>query len=318
MSWLVGALLSVAPTVVVCLPGASPELVSRVVAELRLSGFEPLVEADSTLVDLDHLDELAAARGAVGVVALRAGDAQAALVVAERVTGKTVQRRVLTPQTSAADLAVKLVELLRASLLELELQGFEPRVAPPREARAFVQEAWTERARAKVRVSGGGWKGLGWATLLPGVGVGAEWSITRWLRARGDGWFTVAPASITSSVGSAALVIHRADLGVRLEPWDGLVTGWVAVGGGAEWLSLAGTSAARGFVGASTWWARPIVTTRLGAAWRPLRMLSVELELTAAAAFETFDVRLGGEIEGRWAALSLGASLGVAVTVPGT
>lgn len=311
---------SPAPRVLVLLPGAPVEFEGRVVAELRQSGFAPIVERGPTRVAVDELDALAAARDAVAAVALRSGEAELVLMVADRVTGKTVLRRQPAGKADADLLAVKLVELLRASFLELELRDFVPRVEAPSPVEALARAPQREATpgRVTLRAAGGTWVGVGWPTVLPGAGLGADWALRRWVRFEAHGWLTLSPAPATGGSGRAALTVHRFDAGVRLVPFDGRVTAWGGLGLGVEWLHVTGTSGGATSSDTATTWVRPVATARAGVAWHPLAAVSFELELTAAVSPERVDVRLTGTTVGAWPRVSLGASVGVSVALPGT
>jgi hypothetical protein len=120
-----------APKVILLRPPSAPAAVSealiRLQAELNVEGFD----AQVTEVDLGpdvraSLEKVAPTMSATAVVAVVAGGepASAELWVVDRVTGKTVVRRVhADPKAAriAEVLSVRAVELLRASFLELAI-----------------------------------------------------------------------------------------------------------------------------------------------------------------------------------------------------
>jgi hypothetical protein len=130
------------PTVVLLQPATSPHAVSgalvRVRGELSAEGFEVLVVTASIGPDVrGSLERSIPSRDAVATVAVVPGEdpGTTEVWVVDRVTGKTVVRRVSvevdSPRASEV-LAVRAVELLRASFLELAIG--EGRRPPPGQA----------------------------------------------------------------------------------------------------------------------------------------------------------------------------------------
>jgi len=98
------------------------EVVTRLSAELRAAGFGVLPAAPARSQAGQSLDLNAAQRGSIAVFSIRRREEGAALevTVADRVSEKLVSRRIaVAPRMSAAIVAVRAMELLRASLLEL-------------------------------------------------------------------------------------------------------------------------------------------------------------------------------------------------------
>jgi hypothetical protein len=120
-----------APKVILLRPAAVPAAVSealvRLQAELTVEGFDAQVREVDLGSDLRaSLEKMAPTMAATAVVAVVAGDdpASAELWVVDRMTGKTVVRRVhADPKAAriAEVLSVRAVELLRASFLELAI-----------------------------------------------------------------------------------------------------------------------------------------------------------------------------------------------------
>jgi hypothetical protein len=96
----------------------------RLRAELEGLGFE-VVEVTTTeaLPDPESLEQIARDAGAFAAVRITASRGGVEVWIADRVTGKTVLRELVVPPEESVDevVALRAVELLRASLLELGL-----------------------------------------------------------------------------------------------------------------------------------------------------------------------------------------------------
>ncbi len=128
------------------------EAFGRLRAELALQGFDVVVlENADTPIDTDVLEVEAQSRDAFAAVALQreAGSTTAKVHIVDRVTGKTVTRKlkISSGQDGPMLLAIRSADLLRASLLELR-PGEQPppdvvgaeRKAPPSEVVRFAHE----------------------------------------------------------------------------------------------------------------------------------------------------------------------------------
>jgi hypothetical protein len=143
---------------------ASPEVtqaLTRIEGELTADGFE-VVLVDSARVDpAAPIGDLGRDAGALASIDLLVDTAArtAELRVVDRLTNKAVVRRTPIDETdtskAAEILAVRAVELLRASLLELLIEaGDGPRAAPrASEAEARQASKWASRALSSERPS---------------------------------------------------------------------------------------------------------------------------------------------------------------------
>lgn len=117
------------PRVVVLTHPKSQAVSTRIAAELRATGFSPVVEPATVLQPVtdevserDVIEALARERGAIAVVRTRWSRTGVEVLVLEQVTGKTVLRNeVAAPGEALSDavIALRSVELLRASFLEV-------------------------------------------------------------------------------------------------------------------------------------------------------------------------------------------------------
>lgn len=251
-----------AATVVLVRPAnASPamaETLVRIHGELMSVGFGvEMVDASEAGggAGPDSLGRLAEQRGADAVVAIvgdpsgnraarvgsPASDTRADAVdvwVVDQVTGKSVMRRLPGSESAPETLAIRAIELLRSSFLEIELGPHsEGQAGPPSPAVIrFVQgPAIPAQPAQRLGVSLGaavllGTDGLG-ATLAPELGLDFVWSPELVLRLSTAGFGT--RPTVTSASGSARVAQQYAVLGAeyrlrparRLRPFIGLSAG---------------------------------------------------------------------------------------------
>jgi hypothetical protein len=209
---LLWAMPAAAATVILVQP-ANPapgmtEAVSRIHGELMSAGFD-LQIVDASAVEgaegqsRGGLERLAVRRGADAVIAMIGSEGldSVEVWVIDKVTGKSVVRRVPFQAQSARGpetLAVRAIELLRASFLEIDLSSrippSEPKPSPPAAVVHFVgMERKAERPE-RVGLALGGLV----MTSLDGVGPAympvarIDWAVRPWLVAQMTvaGWGT--------------------------------------------------------------------------------------------------------------------------------
>jgi hypothetical protein len=196
------------------------ETILRIKSELVAGGFEVAV-ADSESVgegrDLRALMERAgqglAPSATIGIFGnLDPGPSE--LWIVDRITGKTVIRRLEVQATGdrriSEVLAIRTQELLRASLVELLLEGDRPTpaAAPPPQVQRWVKQAveaplapWTLALEVGASTFGG-WGGIG-PTLAPAARLRMAWGEHFWGRLTGVGLGT--RPTVQSAVGSASV-----------------------------------------------------------------------------------------------------------------
>lgn len=309
--------------VVTAEPNAS--LTRRVRAELSGLGVDVIVlkppaEASSSM--RAPLEQTARSVGAVAAVRLISSrEGRVEVWVADRVTGKAVVRELEASERGGSDasVAVGVVELLRASLMELHGGGARYGDAPATpKVTAIAGSApaapapppWTPRLSltlgagatlATTRIGPEGSAQLAvWARLLPHLG------------ARAFGAFTLAPANLATNAGAvdvrsqvfgAMLVYEPATAEARWAPS-------LAAGAAAAHVSANGTASAP-FVGTKddSWSFGP--TVGAGLALRLARGLRVRVDAAALWALPATRVRVADDAVGRWGApeLLLGGGL---------
>ncbi len=249
--------------VVVISPDPAAPLSIRVAAELRQLGLRVIFvrQPDTEAMGPTSLEATAQGVGAFAAVrVVRAGPA-VEVWIADRTTGKTVIREVVDAEQAGtdADVALGAVELLRASLLELQVPE-RPRQAEVEPAPEVLQVIPAPPSPPTPEADGGGpgetAAALGVA-VDPGLGgfrpgLGAQVLVSRrfgeWfgVEAMGDVLFAsiddsprATAATTTSWVGAAAMVAPTVG---RLQPRLG-------AGAGAAHLQLQGSGEAAGYLG---------------------------------------------------------------------
>jgi hypothetical protein len=151
---------------------AMEETVVRIRGELLSAGFAVEMVDSAEANSRDQLEKLAAQRGAdaaLGIVGNTAPNSVEAWVV-DRLTGKSVMRRLpYEPQSDRAPqtLAIRAIELLRSSFLEMNLMPEErARAEVPPEVERLVGVDVTPRRRELFGIE------VGAAGILGGGGVG--------------------------------------------------------------------------------------------------------------------------------------------------
>ena len=196
LTWLLTATAARAASVIIVRPANGPpvmvETLVRLKGELTSAGFETEIVESADSESRAGLEQLATKRGADAVVAI-VGDLSPDSVevwVIDKVTGKSVVRRVPFEPTAAQaskTLAIRAIELLRSSFLEIDLAArdhqAERRPAPPPAIVHFVEQA-APRERFGVEV------GATAIMSLDGVGpalmplVAFDWSLRPWFLAQ--------------------------------------------------------------------------------------------------------------------------------------
>jgi len=219
---MVGAGLAQAASVMIVRPANSPpvmvETLVRLKGELTSAGFETEIvdgaAAGSPGDSRAGLEQLAARRGADAVVAI-VGDLSPDSVevwVIDKVTGKSVVRRVPFESADArasTTLAIRAIELLRSSFLEIDLTARdrrnEPGGAPPPAVVRFVEAEQLARHPERFGVEVGGAAtmsvdGVGPA-LLPLVRF--DWAPRAWFVAQATLAGLGTRATVAGDAGSA-------------------------------------------------------------------------------------------------------------------
>ena len=208
------------PRVVLIKDADETTILPRLHAELAGLGLDVRTVAKNETEQLPS-DLIEAARATSAVAAFRivvAGD-RADVWIADRVTGKVVLREMLPrgPKIDGRVVALRAVELLRVSLMELDVhratQGEPPPAVTLTETSGLLQdlERFSLTADSSFLWSPGG--------CGPGIGVAAAvaWRPT-WIGARLFGGSVLAPATITRPEGTGEVTTRWLGLDAVLQP----------------------------------------------------------------------------------------------------
>jgi hypothetical protein len=242
------------------------------------------------------------------------------LWLVDRVTGKTLLREVLERDLKSADpdavIALRAVELLRASLLELELahpaRGEVPAAPALRESVDRLERAPVDRRSSDRRARGAAateqesaliagvamaaHSHLGMTRTTPGIVPVALWHPTRRVAAGFWGLVPLGSAEVTGDEGAAGVRSWAVGSGFRVAPFT-LGRRWEpSLGGGASvlWLNVEGLRA-RPALGLTT--GRLVAAGpygELGCGFRIAGGLSLRADVRALVAFPRPVVEFAG------------------------
>lgn len=219
------------------------EALVRVSAELRAAGFRVVFVERGARPVKDALTDALAAQGALAAISLEElGEGRGVEVwVNDRATGKLSIRK-LESSEPASVLAVRAVELLRASLLELKHPPKPPEGPPPREVATLLAE---EPVSLRAGLQGELAFALGVGVDPPVIGFAPSlrlsWAADFGLGARLGYTGPVLGMSLPGRLGAADLDVHL--IGAELlyappiHPWVGVEGG---LGVGATYLRARG------------------------------------------------------------------------------
>ena len=229
------------------------EALVRMHGELVSAGFDVQITATTTGADpRTSLEQTASGNNVDAVVALL-GDATPGSVevwVIDRVTGKSVVRRIPSQPESdraAEILAIRAIELLRASLLEVAMaSGREPPVVPkppPAEVTRFVEHALEPRRGSRVAIEVGGsgvanFDKVGPA-LLPLIRLDLALGRYCLIRATAAGLGTRSHVEAPKSSAEVAQQFGLVEAALRLRP-QRRVQPFFSLGAGARYTSAEG------------------------------------------------------------------------------
>ena len=299
---------------------------TRLEAELLAAGFA--VDLDETPeTGPRHEVESAGSPQLVSIAILRSGEqVEADVQVVDTIRGKTLIRRVdagLEPgPTPARTLAIRAVELLRASLLELGLQPREESQIPAQPKTVRIDVARSMATTATPRHAMTGWSlQLGAAASLT-AGFGPSIGPSGWAsRSVAPGWLvgirwvgpTFAP-ELRSPVASADMRQMMALAEIRFAYGTARLAPLVALGLGAADTSATGHAApplrAHTAGGLSA-----VAHTSLGLHIRLVQRLGIVLETGALVLSPVYPVRILGKEVGNASPVAWLSSLGLVMSL---
>jgi hypothetical protein len=199
---------------------ADSSILPRLRAELTGLGLDVTLvprKADEQL----PRDLIEAARAADAAAAFRIvlGEGQADVWIADRVTGKVVLREML-PRGAQIDgrvVALRAVELLRVSLLELDVRRPPVEDAPMRESLPRDSALLEDLERSSLSADSSFLWSPGGAGIAVGVDAAVAWRPT-WIGVRLFGGSVLAPATISSTEGSGEITTRWLGVDAIVQP----------------------------------------------------------------------------------------------------
>jgi len=318
-------------------PAASPRLVlvvdentsrlaARIREELATMGFDPVLEAR----EASSVDELPAiARGGQAAVAARLEVIEngVRVWVFDRTTGKTLTRE-LSPATDSGDasLALHVVELLRASLLELNLpdaprgdqeatpallqaSGVPPtpeaRPAPPSAPVASaapppLPEAPPQTPIVALELGAAVVQGSGDLEYYPALQAALQVFVSSDFRVGAVGWVPLSSADHVAAVGSSENHITLFGAEARWQPGNGTWQPFVCLGVGAAYLETRGTAAGAEFEGETNHALTPGAFLRTGLGVRLSRRLRLNPQLNLGVQPRYFSIDYADGTAAHW------------------
>lgn len=219
---------------------ATTPLVRAAAAELSSRDFEVAVEVSAAVIaDPGELEERARAVAALAAITVSWRKGQLAVWVADRVTGK-FSARTLSPEvaTKPAVAAVKVVELLRASLLELQVGPQVVAEVPPTQSvsrLASPAPAAPERLAVEIGVGA-----IGATIPLAHTSLRVTWQLDERLQIGVLGGLTPVPFTLTQREGTITSSVLRLGTTVRFRVLEA-----------GRWSALAGLLLAADLVSVS-------------------------------------------------------------------
>jgi hypothetical protein len=284
-------------------------------------GFDPVLEAGEAAV-VEELPRAARREQAVAAVRLELLENGVRVWLFDRATGKTLARE-LTPSTKSeeANLALHVVELLRASLLELELPdaprgdlpatpellevtrvpAAAPRAPQPVDASpALAPEASKSGARLELELGAALVKGSGDLELYPAVLAAARYFVSSELGVGAVGWIPLTDAGHAATVGSSENRITLFGVEVRWQPATGTWRPNASVGFSAAHLRTQGAARTDAYQGESDRALTPGALLRVGLGVRLSRRLQLTPQATAGVQWRYFAIDYADSAPARW------------------
>jgi hypothetical protein len=300
------------PSVIAILCDPGDRFGRRVAAELEALGFRAVL-VDAATAPTSRASLEASARKAGAMAAMRAVPSEHGVEVwiADRVTGKTVLRQVSTdggaPDPEAA-LAIRAVELLRASLLEVTLPSAPAgEIAGTDELREMMQlpsypePEKTVIPRLRFSLAPGVLASPGGAGVAASLDVGVAWMPSEHVGVAAFAGIPLTRPKVEGAAGSVDLSAVLAGAAVRFL-FTTRASTWAPtadLGLMAVWLKSSGTSKTGGDGGdSSAVTAAPFA--RAGLAFAPGSQLRLRTDLLVGVIGQGVSLRVAGEEMATW------------------
>jgi hypothetical protein len=319
-----------ATPILIVTEGADDPVARRLEVELSTLGLDALLTPPPAAGTDEDVARMTRERGAAAAIRVRArADGAVLLWVNDRVTGKQVLRE-LRPGANEGveELALRALELLRASLLELDLPSPPKGEVPP--SPAVVSLVPPRREATPGAAPGPSSPPDAPYTFL--VGPGGIWSpggagaasqgflSLRYLRRRGVGAevfgsLPLGASSLRGPEGEASLRVRLVGAGFRLSWEAGPLD--VSTGGGLgySWMAMEGRPAG-GFVGATDGTRALFFHGGIGGIFRLSRRVGVGAEGQVMVTAPVHRVRFAGREAASWGLPALSLALVVEMRFP--
>jgi hypothetical protein len=287
-------------------PTGDERLAARVSAELRAMGLEPKTVVVDDAAAVTTLESRAKDSGAIAAIRVIRSDQRAEVWVADRVTGKTLLRNVTCApgEDAVSVLAVRAVELLRASLLEIEA------VPPPRTEIPVTEVVRKVVATAHPQTPPPFAMGIGFGPqLVPTLSaafdlvVSIAWMPTSRLGVEVFGVVPLVSSKVCDTAGCANVAVGLVGGGVRwlLTTWDSRVQPVLGLGFAGA-IAHADGHAVAPYVDAHADIAAASAYARASVYFAATTRFRIGLDVLAGAALPPIPIRFAGAQVGEWGA----------------
>jgi hypothetical protein len=308
----------------------------RLRAELEALGFQVVIVPEPAQAPgREVLEATARDAGAVAAVRIVSSKKGVEVWVADRVTGKTVLREVVVPESgsrgTSGTIALRAVELLRASLMEVE--GSEPPpgevpVSPTVRAAAAPRAPRADAAQPKPQQRRTFAAQLGPAVAVANGGLGPtvhtlldfRWMPSRWLGLDVCGVAPTVPGTLEGPEGKSIVTLGVLGVGAHLSlaPLLGDDARWMPTAGlglALTWLHLEGVANAP-FQGQQDDIFTSAPYLRLGIGYAVFEQLAIVADVIGGVTVPRPVIRFAGREAGAWGPAFGVGSIGAELSWP--
>jgi hypothetical protein len=236
------------PTIIAVLEETRAGFLSRLRGELASAGFDLVIVPPPHWPPLrQEIEELTRQRGAIAGITLVQEGTAVEMWVVDRVTNKTVFREIIGGPEQLRDdaLAIRFVEILRATLMEVEQPRAEPGEVPaPPEVRSFVMPP--APSHFSVGLSGGVGYSPGGVGTTEHLGISFMTLPAPRFGFSIDALLTPGRAVVRGDEGQTSVALYFVGASFRacvLDP-RGPVRLWLGTGAWVGWMNMRGEAVA--------------------------------------------------------------------------
>lgn len=320
--------------IVIVVPSPRDPIALRLEAELTALGFEVVTEREPEAPPArEPLEATARALSAVAAVRVAPKVGGVEVWIVDRVTGKTVLTDVTAEgdtTTVEATVALRTVELLRASFLEIqEPHPARGEVPIPEEVRALSaptadlptappasQEEPPASTAVRVGVGAAAVLSAGGLDAGPHVRLGGTWMSSRRVGARVFALFPTVATHVTAVEGETSMRVALLGAGLHVEPTEiGPLTPTLDAGLAGAWLLFEGAAQAP-YVATTDTVVVAAPFAGAGLDWALTSVLHLEGQALCAVALPRPILTLAGREAGSWGRPALALSLSLSMHLP--